>query len=35
MNPNPQKTTGEHLLLIRGTHWNSSLSPAELQRAMS
>lgn len=35
MNPNHQQSTGEHLLLIRGTHWNSSLSPAELQRAMS
>lgn len=35
MNPNPQQSTGEHLLFIRGTHWNSSLSPAELQRAMS
>jgi hypothetical protein len=35
MNPNNQKSTGEHLLLIRGTHWNSSLSPAELQRIMT
>lgn len=35
MNPNPQQTTGEHLLLIRGTHWNSGLSPAELQRIMT
>jgi hypothetical protein len=35
MNPNNQQTTGEHLLLIRGTHWNSSLSPAELQRIMT
>ena len=35
MNPNTQQTTGEHLLLIRGTHWNSSLSPAELQRIMT
>lgn len=32
---NNQQTTGEHLLLIRGTHWNSSLSPAELQRVMT
>lgn len=32
MNPNHQQSTGEHLLLIRGTHWNSGLSPAELQR---
>lgn len=35
MNLNPQQTTGEHLLLIRGTHWNSGLSPAELQRIMT
>jgi hypothetical protein len=35
MNPNHQQSTGEHLLLIRGTHWNSSLSPAELQRVMT
>ncbi len=35
MNPNPQQSTGEHLLLIRGTHWNSGLSPAELQRIMT
>ena len=35
MNSNTQQTTGEHLLLIRGTHWNSSLSPAELQRVMT
>lgn len=35
MNPNPQQSTGEHLLLIRGTHWNSALSPAELQRIMT
>ncbi len=35
MNPNTQQSTGEHLLLIRGTHWNSSLSPAELQRIMT
>jgi len=35
MSSNTQQTTGEHLLLIRGTHWNSSLSPAELQRIMS
>lgn len=32
---NPQQTTGEHLLLIRGTHWNSGFSPAELQRIMT
>ena len=35
MKPNPQQTTGEHLLLIRGTHWNSGLSPNELQRVMT
>jgi len=35
MNQNLQQTTGEHLLLIRGTHWNSGLSPAELQRIMT
>ncbi|MCA1964857.1 MAG: YciI family protein [Prosthecobacter sp.] len=35
MNPNTQQTTGEHLLLMRGTHWNSGLSPAELQRIMT
>ena len=35
MNPNRQQSTGEHLLLIRGTHWNSGLSPAELQRVMT
>jgi len=32
---NTQAPTGEHLLLIRGTHWNSDLSPAELQRIMT
>jgi hypothetical protein len=35
MNPNNQQPTGEHLLLIRGTQWSSSLSPAELQRIMT
>jgi hypothetical protein len=35
MSTNPQQTTGEHLLLIRGTHWNRGLSPAELQRVMT
>ena len=35
MNTNTQQSTGEHLLLIRGTHWNSGLSPAELQRVMT
>lgn len=32
---NPQSPTDEYLLLIRGTHWNSGLSPAELQRVMT
>lgn len=32
---NPQNATDEHLLLIRGTHWNSGLSPAELQKVMA
>lgn len=32
---NPQNPTSEHLLLIRGTHWNHGMSPAELQRVMS
>jgi len=32
---NPQTPTNEHLLLIRGTHWASGLSPAELQRVMA
>lgn len=35
MNPNNQQATGEHLLFIRGTHWNSALSPTELQGAMT
>jgi hypothetical protein len=35
MTTNTQQTTGEHLLFIRGTHWNSSLSPAEFQRIMT
>ena len=34
-NMNPQTPTQEHLLLIRGTHWNQGMSPAELQRAMT
>lgn len=33
--PNNQQPTNEHLLFVRGTHWNSSLSPAELQRVMT
>ena len=32
---NPQQPTNEHLLFIRGTHWNSGMSPAELQRTMT
>lgn len=32
---NPQQPTNEHLLFIRGTHWNSGMSPAELQRIMT
>lgn len=32
---NNQQTTGEHLLFIRGTHWNSALSPSELQNVMT
>lgn len=32
---NPQNSTDEYLLLIRGTHWNHGLSPAELQRVMT
>ena len=35
MTPNPQQTTGEHLLFIRGTHWNHGMSPAQLQRIMT
>jgi len=32
---NTQQPTNEHLLFIKGTHWNSALSPAELQRSMT
>jgi hypothetical protein len=32
---NPQSPTNEHLLLIRGTHWNHGMSPSELQRVMT
>jgi hypothetical protein len=32
---NPQNPTDEYLLLIRGTHWNQGMSPAELQRVMT
>ena len=32
---NPQNPTDEYLLLIRGTHWNHGMSPAELQHVMT
>ncbi len=32
---NPQNPTDEYLLLIRGTHWNQGMSPAQLQRVMT
>lgn len=32
---NSQQPTSEHLIFVRGTHWNSSLSPAELQSVMT
>ena len=32
---NPQNPTDEYLLLIRGTQWSQSLSPAELQKVMT
>jgi hypothetical protein len=32
---NPQNPTDEYLLLIRGTHWNHGMSPAQLQRVMT
>lgn len=32
---NPQQSTGEHLLLIRGTHWSRGMSPAKLQSVMT
>ncbi len=32
---NPQTPTSEHLLLIRGTHWNHGMSPAKLQHVMT
>ena len=35
MTPNPQQPTGEHLLFIRGTHWNHGMSPAQLQKIMT
>lgn len=30
-----QTTTSEYMLLFRGTHWDKSLSPEELQNVMS
>ncbi|MES2980814.1 MAG: YciI family protein [Verrucomicrobiota bacterium] len=35
MTTNPQQSTGEHLLLIRGTQWNHGMSPAQLQQIMT
>ncbi len=32
---NSQQPSNEHLLLIRGTHWNGNLSPAQLQQVMT
>ncbi|MBN8248301.1 MAG: hypothetical protein J0L84_12780 [Verrucomicrobia bacterium] len=32
---NPQNPTEEFLLLIRGTHWNRGMSPAQLARVMT
>lgn len=32
---NPQSSTNEHLLFIRGTHWSSDMSPAKLQSVMT
>ncbi len=32
---NPQQPTNEHLLFVRGTHWNHGMSPSELQRIMT
>ena len=32
---NPQTATNEHLLFIRGTHWSSGMSPAQLQAVMT
>ncbi len=31
---NPQRSTGEHLLLIRGTDWNRGMPPAQLEQVM-
>jgi len=35
MSMNPQEPTNEHLLFVRGTHWNHGMSPSELQRIMT
>lgn len=35
MSENPQQPTNEHLLFIRGTHWNHGMSPSELQCVMT
>jgi hypothetical protein len=32
---NPQTSTHEHILFIRGTHWNHGMSPDKLQRVMT
>ena len=32
---NPQSSTNEHLLFIRGTHWSHGMSPAKLQSVMT
>lgn len=32
---NPQQSTGEHLLFVRGTHWAGGMSPAQLQSVMA
>lgn len=32
---NPQTSTNEHLLFVRGTHWSSGMSPAKLQSIMT
>ena len=32
---NSQEPTNEHLLFVRGTHWNHGMSPSELQRIMT
>ena len=31
---NPQQSVGEHLLLIRGTHWTQGMPPAQLEQVM-